>query len=185
MAPANLAQEAPPPQPVPPASATLLNDPPLKQLSQLPIGFGNPIALRIGFILAMTIMLVEMIPGLAYLFLLWWLGAGWMSVVLYRRLTGAVLPVRAGARLGAMTGVLTFLGTTLILALSMAVARNEILETMVKQNPDFQQVVNDPATLGAVFLIVLIMFFVFIVGACAAGGALSARTLANRTGRQA
>jgi hypothetical protein len=116
-----------------------------------------------------------MIPGLTFLFLLWWLGAGWMSVVLYRRLTGAILPVRSGARLGAMIGVLTFIGTTLILALTMAVAGKEVLDTMVKQNPDFQQVVNDPATLGAVFLIVSVMFFVFIVATCATGGALSAR----------
>ncbi|MCU1326678.1 MAG: hypothetical protein JWN34_2048 [Bryobacterales bacterium] len=185
MAPANLVADEPPEvnerpaAQTPPATAA-----PHAQLSQLPIGFGNPIALRIGFILAMTIMLVEMIPGLNMLFLLWWLGAGWLAVILYRRMTGAVLSVRSGARLGAMTGILTFIATTLISALTMAFAGKQVLDTMVKQNPDMQQIVNDPAMLGGVFFIVLVMFFCFIVGACAAGGALSARTMARRTGDQ-
>jgi hypothetical protein len=135
--------------------------------------------------MSLSIMFLSMIPGLNFLFLLWWLGAGWGAVLLYRRITGMVLNVQAGARLGSITGVLTFLGMTLVLAMTMGVAGNQVLESMVKQNPDMQQVVNDPAMLAGVFLVVLIVIFCMVVGVCAAGGALGARTMSRNANTKA
>jgi len=182
-APANLPPDSGPdnangtPPPLPATAAPLQ-----AQAAQLPIAFGNPIAVRVSVIMAMSIIMLEMIPGLNFLFLLWWLLAGWAAVLLYRRLTGSVLSVQAGARLGFMTGVFHFIGMTLISALTMMVTGKQVLDTMIKQNPEMQQVVNDPPLLAGVFLVVLILFFCFVVGACAAGGALAARSMARRTG---
>lgn len=93
---AEAAGPAPPPPPTP-----------AERLAQLPVGFGNPIALRIAFLLSMAIMLVGNIP-VPGLIVLCWLVGGWLAVVWYRRLTGSVLTVQAGARLGSITGVMSY-----------------------------------------------------------------------------
>jgi len=170
------AAEAPPPPP-PPAELT-----PQERLAKVPVGFGNPVALRVAFIMSLSIMLLQMIPGLSLLFLVWWLGAGWGAVLLYKRLTGLALSVQAGARLGSITGILAFIAMTVVMALTMAVAGTQLLEAMVKQTPEMQQVVNDPPTLAGVFLVVLVVIFCMVVGVCAAGGALGARYIARRAG---
>jgi hypothetical protein len=46
---------------------------------------------------------------------------------------------------------------------------------MVKQNPQISPVLDDPAELTAVVLMVLVIIFAGVVGTCAAGGALGAR----------
>ncbi len=82
----------------------------------LPVSFRNPVALRVAFLMSVGIMLIEMIPGVQIFLVLWWLAAGWGAVLLYRRLTGFALSVRAGAQLGSITGVLIFLGMAIIIA---------------------------------------------------------------------
>lgn len=181
LAPANLTADEPVAPRVPVVDAAQQTPQAvLARAGQLPIGFTNPVALRVAILMAMMILLVAMIPGLNVLFLLWWLGAGWGSVVLYRRLTGLSLAVRPAAKLGSLTGVLTFIGMTLISALAMTFTGTQVLETMVKQNPEMKQVVNDPTMLAAVFLMVLVLFFFLVVGACAAGAALAAKSMASR-----
>ena len=149
------------------------------KFAAVPVGFGNPVALRVAFIMSLSIMLLEMIPGLNFLFLAWWLGAGWGAVLLYKRLTGMVLNVRSGAKLGSITGVLTFVGMTLISTLTMATAGKQVLDQMVQQNTEMKQVVDDPTMLASMFAIVLMMIFCLVVGICAAGGALAARQMAR------
>jgi hypothetical protein len=167
--------EASAPPPLPQAEPT-----PQERLGRLPVGFGNPIALRVAFVMSLSIMFVQMIPGLNLLFILWWLGAGWGAVLLYRRITGLVLSVQSGARLGSITGVLTFLAMTLMLALMMSFSGNQVLEAMVKENPEMKQVINDPGTLAGLFFVVLVVIFCMVVAVCAAGGALAARALARQ-----
>lgn len=159
--PAPVAQTAAPPKPV------------------APVGFGNPIALRIAFLMSIAIMVVEMIPILQFLFLLWWLVAGWGAVRLYRRITGLTLSISSGARLGLITGVLTFLCISVVMALGMLLNGKEMIQQMIRQNPEFSQVVNNPAALGLGLLAVMIILFLVVVGTCAAGGALSARWAAS------
>ena len=182
------AEEAPPPLPV----AAAANTAAATSLAQLPVNFRNPLALRIAFVMALMILLLQMIPGLNLLFVIWWLGAGWAAVVVYRRLTGAVLSVRAGARLGSLTGILAFVSMTLTFAMSMLVVGNEFqaalqkqLEEAMKQTPEIGQVMHDPWALGTVFLVVLGIMFVMMVGTCAAGGALGARFAARNGMSQA
>jgi hypothetical protein len=143
--------------------------------ASLPVGFRNPIAMRVAFIMSVGIMLIEMIPGVNLLFVVWWLAAGWGAVALYRRMTGSALTVKAGARLGSITGILTFLSMTVIIASSMLVAGKQLFTEMVKQNPQISPVLDDPAELTAVVLMVLAIVFAMVVGTCAAGGALGAR----------
>jgi hypothetical protein len=155
-------------------------------LAQLPVSFRNPLALRISFVMALVVLLLQMIPGLNLLFAVWWLGAGWSAVAVYRRLTGAVISVRAGARLGSITGILAFVSMTLTFAMSLLVVGNEFqtvlrkqLEEATKQTPEIGQIMNDPWTMATMFLVVLAVMFVMMVGTCAAGGALGARFAAR------
>lgn len=156
-------EETPPPLPVSPRTAAL------------PVSFSNPVALRVAFLMSLAIMLVEMIPGVNLLFVVWWLAAGWCAVLLYRRMTGLALSVRAGARLGSITGVLTFLSMAIIFALTMAVMGKDVFQQMIRQDPRISEILNDPPALIAVFLLVLFIIFAMVVGTCAAGGALGAR----------
>jgi hypothetical protein len=152
-----------------------------EKLAQLPVSFSNPIALRVAFLMSLAIMLVEMIPVLNVLFFLWWLAAGWGAVLLYRRITGLSLSVSAGARLGSITGVLTFVSTAVVLTLTMVFTGKQFLDQMIRQDPRMKQVVDDPAMLATVFLVVLAVVFSLVVGFCAAGGALGARFSARKT----
>jgi hypothetical protein len=52
---------------------------------------------------------------------------------------------------------------------------------MVKQDARMADVVNSPAMLGSVLLIVLVFIFLMVVGVCAAGGALGAKFAAPET----
>jgi len=148
----------------------------------LPVSFANPVALRIAFLMSLALMVLEMIPGLNLLFVVWWLGAGFGAVLLYRRLTGLVLSVRAGARLGSITGILTFVSMAVIFALTMVFMGNDLFQQMVKQDPQMSEVINNPPAMAALFLLVLAIIFGMVVGTCAAGGALGARFAGRDSG---
>jgi hypothetical protein len=163
--PEALPVEAPP--------APIAQTAPKKQVAA--VGFGNPIALRIAFLMSIAIMVLEMIPVLQILFVVWCLIAGWGAVRLYRRITGLTLSTSSGARLGSITGVLTFLSLAVVMALAMLFNGKELIQQMVRQNPEVSQVVNNPTALALGFLFGLMILFAMVVGMCAAGGALSAR----------
>lgn len=153
----------------------------------LPIGFGNPIALRVAFLMSLGVMMAStvasIVPVVSYFFLAWWLGAGWAGVRLYRRLTGLRLSVGSGARLGFLTGMFAFLSMAVVSTLTLASsAGRDALDQMVrqmKQDPRLLEVVNDPAMLKAALfgglLLGLIAVFAMVTGVCAAGGALGAK----------
>jgi hypothetical protein len=140
----------------------------------LPVGFSNPVALRVAFLMSLATMFMEMIPGVNLLFLVWGLAAGWCAVLLYRRMTGYVLSVKAGARLGSITGVLTFLSLLVISTVTIAIMGSDVFQQM-KQDPQIAQAIKDPPTLVVMFLLALLILFAIVVGTCAAGGALGAR----------
>ena len=166
----------------PPLAFELAEKPSARALAAaLPVGFRNPVAMRVAFLMSVGIMLIQMIPGVNLFFVVWWLAAGWGAVVLYRRMTGSVLSVKAGARLGSITGILTFLSMTVIIACSMLVAGKELFAEIVKQNPQISPVLDDPAELAGVVLMVMAIVFATVVGTCAAGGALGARFASRGT----
>lgn len=153
----------------------------VSKISQLPVSFSNPVALRVGFLMSLAIMLLDMIPVVNILFIIWWLGAGGVGVILYRRLTGTTLSVSAGARLGSITGVLAFVSMAIVFTLSIVFTGKEFMDLMVKQDPRMAQIVNDPPMLAAGLLFSLLFAFVGVVGICAAGGALGARLMARKS----
>lgn len=161
--------------PTPPPAPAVVAPPP----QPLPIGFANPIALRVAFLMSLGILMASMMPLVNLFVLVWCLFAGWGAVRLYRRLTGLRLSVTAGARLGFLTGVFAFVGLTVLITLAVAWSGREMMDQltsqMVKQDPRMTEVVNNPAMLGAALFMVLVMFFAMVVGICAAGGALGAK----------
>lgn len=138
--------------------------------------------MRVAFLMSLGIMLVTLIPEGVLLSPLWWLGGGTGGVLLYRRLTGLSLSVRGGARLGSLTGVLAFLSLVVIIGLMFATSGHEVMQTMLKQNPEASQVLNNPPALAMGIGLFLVLLFAVVVGICAAGGALGAR-FANRDAR--
>jgi hypothetical protein len=141
-----------------------------------PVGFGNPVALRVAVLMSLGTMFVEMIPVVNLLFIVWGVAGGWCGVLLYRRLTGFALDIRAGARLGSITGVLTFASLLVISTLTLTIGgQSEDIFKQFRKDPQMAQVLNEPVTLAAVFAFALVIMFVIIVGTSAAGGALGAR----------
>jgi hypothetical protein len=148
---------------------------PAGRTGPLPVGFSNPVALRVAILMSLGTMLMEMIPGVNLLLVVWVVAAGWCAVLLYRRLTGYALSVKAGARLGSLTGILTFLSLLIMSTLTMAVMGKDVFQQQIKQDPQVAQALNDPATMVAAVLLALFILFAIVVGTCAAGGALGAR----------
>jgi hypothetical protein len=85
---------APPPPPPPPVAAPVQ------------IRFRNPLVLRIGFFSALAALLLTLL--LAPACPIWLALAGFLGVYLYRRRSGEPLSTRNGAKMGWITGVLTF-----------------------------------------------------------------------------
>jgi hypothetical protein len=145
----------------------------------MPIGFGNPIAVRIAFLMSLGILMTTFVPLVNFLIVVWCLLAGWAGVRLYRRLTGLRLSVAAGARLGFLTGLLAAVSLTVVFALGMLVSGQEMLDQisaqMVKQNPGFSEVAKNPSEIGTLLIMAVLLMFVMVVGVCAAGGALGAK----------
>src|SRR5665213_3906197 len=129
--------------------------------------------------MSLAVMFAGMIPGVQLLVPVWWLAGGWCAVLLYRRLTGLVLSVRAGARLGSITGVLTFLSMLIVMALTMLAMGKDFIRELTKQDPQISEVLKDPPTLVLALVVVLVFIFALVVGTCAAGGALGARYAAR------
>jgi hypothetical protein len=156
-----------------------------EKIAQLPVSFSNPIAMRVALRMSVLIIPVEMLPILNLLSIVWWLGAGWCAVLLYRRLTGSVLSIRAGARLGSITGVLTFVVYAIGVTIGIAAAGKQFFDQLEKQSPDVSQVINDPTMLFTMIILAMALLFAFVVAICAAGGALGARYIARKYNRPA
>src|SRR5580692_2701599 len=99
----------------PPANAVSAN-PPQR------VNFHNATAVRIGLLMAGIASLLSALPamalGLAGL-AIWWAGAGFLSVHLYRRRTGQFLSVDGGLRMGWITGLLGSTITSVVFTVSV------------------------------------------------------------------
>jgi len=80
----------------------------------IPIGFRNPLAFRAGFVSALMALLLTFLlaPG----FPVWLTAAGFLGVYLYHFRSGESLTTRGGARMGWLTGLLTFFVSSLPVA---------------------------------------------------------------------
>lgn len=117
---------------------------------------------------------------------------GYYAVFLYRRRTGAGVTVANGARMGWITGVFTFVITTVFFTLGMAaLAGSDQLMQAYKESaagfglpPDaaakLQKVMDDPAAFGLSIVFTLILQFFLLTVLCSAGGALCAKLNQDR-----
>jgi hypothetical protein len=167
---------APPPAATPSLTTAALAS--AKSIAALPVGFGNPVALRVAVLIALGIVLIEIIPGVNLLFAVWGVAGGWCAVLLYRRFTGCALDIRAGARLGSLTGVFNFVCLLVMSTMAIVFSGEDILKQL-RSDPATAQAINNPVMLAGVFLIALVFLFAIVVGTCAAGGALGARYLSR------
>jgi hypothetical protein len=169
---------------VAPAEVIVTVSAPADAPAPMPLTFSNPVAVRIGFFVASIAALLTIIPFLNYAFILWLLGAGFFSVVFYKRRTGQRLSVRSGARMGWITGVLSFGILAVLLTITLvAVNRMGGFGAMREQMLSFQMSPKDVddaiATLQSpigILQSVAVMFVVMTV-APMAGGALGAKLL--------
>jgi len=152
----------------------------------VPLGFRNPVAFRVGLLAAALLCLTMMIPGVNYAFFVWWLGAGYFSVWIYKRRTGQRLTVRGGAHMGWITGVLSCVLLSLLFAFFMAaLQRVGGLAAVKDQLRDFaidQKTIDEAVkrlqnplevlrSLAEMFLMMMLF--------CVAGGALGAKILSK------
>ena len=148
------------------------------------VGFGNPQAVRIGLLVALLSFFASALSGpVIALPVVWLLGAGFLSVYLYRRRTGQMLTLGSGARMGWMTGLFAFvillvLLTTIVLAISDPGIASKLLAEMRSRGAD----VNAESMLEAfhspsgIVQIVVVSFVVFTLFPTL-GGALGAKLL--------
>lgn len=141
------------------------------------INFHNGVAVRVGFLAAglasLLISLPMPVPLTAIWMFLWLFSAGFVSVFLYRRRTGAPVGLRGGARMGWITGVFCFVIATVFFTISVvSISRKGGLaefyrqQLAVKGAPDenvrqFFQVLENPSGLATV--LILSVFFLFIL----------------------
>lgn len=71
-----------------------------------PIGFRNPVVFRIAFFAALISLVLNMLLFEACP--LWLAAAGFFGVWLYHRRSGELITVRSGARMGWITGIISF-----------------------------------------------------------------------------
>lgn len=163
--------------------------PPLARPVSPPINFSNPAAVRVAVLCASMSAVLNFLPLISLGCCLWVTGAGFLSAVLYGRRAGVLLSAGEGARLGWLTGLLTFVMTLVLTALNFVVLRSGIgvrealrrsLERVSAQDQVTQQVVDflsSPAGIAILVLAYIVLAFVFIISLCIAGAALGAKVM--------
>jgi hypothetical protein len=167
----------PPPEPVefnPP--------PPSVRPEPAPLNFHNPVALRIAAVVAASATILSFVLPFVN-----WLAGGFFVVLFYRRRTGSLLNVRAGMRLGWITGVLAFVPSALVFAIEGLPRLGPTIEQQMKslqgQDPamvqQMTQFFQSPPGLAAAAMFSLGAMFVLITMLSMAGGALGAKVIGH------
>jgi len=163
--------------------------PPVAAVPPVPprLNFHDPVAVRVAFTVALIATLLSWIPALNIIL---WVAAGFFAVYLYRRRTGIFLNVRAGVRLGWITGVLMFVITTVIFTLTVIpAAANGGIAALFRQqfknasDPNVQEALRMLETapgIATILLATLFMLFCFITLLAMAGGALGAKMVGSK-----
>ena len=138
---------------------------------------------------------LSVIPFVSLGCCLWMLGAGALTVVLYRERTQADVSTSMGFRLGAFSGLLGYLVYVLLFGIMQVVrgrqfrsAFRQQLEQAAAANPDpsVRQMIermSTPEGIATVITVMLAAFLLVFVLFAAAGGALGASLLGRRESR--
>ena len=154
------------------------------------IGFRDPLAFRIGILsaflsLLLTLLLVQAWP-------LWLAAAGFLGVYLYGRRSGASMTTRNGAKMGWITGVLSFGVTSLPLTLVYVqeITGPDHLNRMRQQISSFafpaavqEQMLaflQTPLVITTQVLTLLVMLFIMLTLFPLIGGLLAAKVFGRK-----
>jgi len=169
----------------PPPLAPAVAESPLLSVAAIDFlnpSFHNPLAVRIGLLAASIGMLLNMIVQLGSA--VWMVGAGFFAAFLFSRRTRQQLSVRAGARMGWITGILCFVIFTVLLAIAASAGGIEEirqqLRDMPSEDPNFAaalKVLKTPGGIAAFYITTLTVVFAAVTALCTAGGALGAKIL--------
>lgn len=155
-----------------------------------PIGFGDSDALRVCYLSAAVATFLTTLGAPLALALIWFIGSGFFSVWAYRRRKGVSPSVREGAKLGWMTGVLTFSLLMVLLAIASMLSgvgprdrleqsKEELIAGGVPEEvaDTVAEALKSPLVLAAVFAFSLLLYFLLTAGFAALGGVLGAQIL--------
>ncbi len=164
-------------------------DPPAPVESPIPVAaeepeIGSVENIRAAIFPAGLAAFLSSIPFVGFLCFIWYPLAGFVTVFAFRRRLGATPPLRKAIGLGALTGLLSFVITLVLQAISFLMAgQGEIMEALRKQAAGFgggdevAKFFESPALVGAAIIVGLVIQSVAAVGFSAIGGALAARIL--------
>jgi hypothetical protein len=154
------------------------------------VTFGTPGALRSCYWSAAFAAIIMSLPYASLLCFIVYPAAGFYSVHTFRRQTRKPVTLRAGAKLGFLTGVITFALLLILLTIASTMpgspgisATLDELEKSFEQQGDAELVAwvqdlrTDPTALGFLALISLSVGFGVTTGFATAGGALGAKVL--------
>ena len=162
--------------------------PPVQTATPPEISFHNRLAVRIGFLAALTGILLVLfpLPFLPFLRLLAFVAAGFLAVFVYTRRTGQGLSIRSGARMGWITGIFSFTFVTILITVSLVSINNQggLAKYLKSQLPPgdaraqpLAQALDDPATMITGLLFFLLVMFIVVTALPMLGGALGAKVL--------
>jgi hypothetical protein len=151
-----------------------------------PVSFANAAAVRVGFLTASVAAMLDALPFVGALFLVWSTLAGYFAVMLYRRRTGQRLTVRSGAKMGMITGVLHAMIIVVFSTLAFVASTSESTANIRQQlsaikdhDPTrYAQVsgfLDTPYGLATFAIFALLAMGLVFMLAGTAGGALSAK----------
>lgn len=170
------------PPPIPPAPQTL----PAAQA----VTFGNPLAVRLGFITALVANLFTML--LSFGCPLWIFGSGLLAAVWYARRSREPINLNAGMRMGWIAGLFSFMIFTVLFTVSfVADVRSGAFERNMRQQLEslpfargsvdaVVQMLSTPAGMAMNLAASLVMMFVIFTAFAVLGGAAGAKLAARR-----
>ncbi len=156
------------------------------------INFRNMTAVRIGLVVAAIGMiagnLAAFFPSMGsqlLAFLVLSAGSGVLSVWLYQRRTGQRVSVKSGAQLGWITGVFSFVITTVITTLTIATLGIDGIAQIYRASAsrtnlaaaDIDRFFSNPAAVAMALVVSLAVFFATYTIAASLGGAFGAKLL--------
>jgi hypothetical protein len=156
----------------------------------LRIGFGNPLAFRIGFLSALLSLLLTLLVMPAWP--VWLVAAGFLGVYLYQRRSGEPFSTRNGAKMGWITGVLSFFvfSLPLTLAFIQEITGPDYISRMRQQMAAFafpsamqEQTIaflQTPLGIAGQVFMLLAMLFVLLTVFPLLGGVLAAKVLGKK-----
>ena len=127
---------------------------------------------------------LDAIPAVNMLFIIWSVCAGFIAVLLYGRTTGQTLSIGNGARMGWITGILNSLIVVVLFTVSLMTSTAELttsireqVRTMAPNDANAISLVDSPYAIATIVIFTLIMMVVIFTEARTGSAHTSARLM--------